>query len=276
MKLESEPPGGSATVDGKLLCRTTPCGKMLAAGAHEVTFQRPGHGAKAQRIVAAQGLVVKARLERALPAKEPKTGYEFVDLPGGTLVGGQFKGQSVAPFSLGRTAVTVAAYAKCVEAGACAAAAAGGTCNWGTDRKDHPINCLGRDQVKSFCTWLGARLPTPQEREWALGGGEGRYYPWGSGPPTNQLCWNGLENDVGSGKRQSTCPVGAYPEGASKQGLLDLTGNVSELTATDEDAPDWMLCGGSWESTTPVSLAMGCSSLGALDNRPFHGIRCAF
>jgi formylglycine-generating enzyme required for sulfatase activity len=175
----------------------------------------------------------------------PNTGYRFIGLPGGTLVGGSFPNERVAPFSLGRTAVTVTAYATCVNAGACRAPNAGGKCNWNSGRINHPMNCVDWKQARTFCAWIGGRLPTAQEREWAASGGEGREYPWGSEPPGRQACWNGAGNDRGKGKRRTTCPVGSYPAGASKHGLLDLAGDVWEWLDTDYGGGKEVR-GGSW------------------------------
>jgi hypothetical protein len=108
---------------------------------------------------------------------------ELMQLPGGVLTGGNFPGERVAPFSLGKTAMTVAAYANCVSAGACSAPNTGDSCNWNTGRTDHPVNCADWNQAQTFCAWIGRRLPTSQEREWAATGGDGRGYPWGNEEP---------------------------------------------------------------------------------------------
>jgi formylglycine-generating enzyme required for sulfatase activity len=209
---------------------------------------------------AGKAQAVKLSLERAAAAEaaatriEPKSGLEFVALPGGALLGGNFAGQSVAPFSFGRTAVTAGAYAKCVKAGACSEPNPGSyKCNWNTGRDDHPANCVNWAQAKAFCAWIGGRLPTAQEREWAASGGEGREFPWGKEPPGARACWNGERNDLGKGKRSMTCKVGSYPAGASKHGLLDLAGNVSEWLDSDHDGGK-EIRGGWWIREEPEPL----------------------
>ena len=73
------------------------------------------------------------------PGPDPKTGLRFVPIPAGSF---DYQGSGVSAFRILATDVTLAAYEKCVSAGACAAGHAVKGCNWGTDRKDHPINCV--------------------------------------------------------------------------------------------------------------------------------------
>ena len=84
----------------------------------------------------------------------------------------------------------------------------------------------------AYANWLAAvtgqpyRLPTEPEWEWAARRG-GRQFPWGSGWDTTRL--NSLEGDD---RVMRTTPVGAYPQGATPDGIYDLAGNVWEWTAT--------------------------------------------
>ena len=80
-----------------------------------------------------------------------QSGLSFVVIPAGSF---QYQGErsvSVKAFRLGDTAVTVDAYAHCVQAGACSEPKTGEGCNWKTDRSNHPINCVDWNQATSFC-----------------------------------------------------------------------------------------------------------------------------
>jgi formylglycine-generating enzyme required for sulfatase activity len=127
-------------------------------------------------------------------------------------------------------------------------------------KEDHPVvNVTWHDAV-AYCHWLsevtGRPYRLPSEAEWEKGarGTDGRIYPWG-----NQ--WDAERcNSEESGKGDTT-PVGAYPEGASPYGLLDMVGNVWEWTRSavksypydpDDGREDFVaerdrvLRGGSW------------------------------
>ena len=83
----------------------------------------------------------------------------------------------------------------------------------------------------------------PKESQWAYAarGKERRAYPWGNIKPNPDLA--NYDENVGH-----TTPVGAYPKGATPEGVLDMGGNVWEWCADwyDEDKAVRVLRGGSW------------------------------
>jgi formylglycine-generating enzyme required for sulfatase activity len=170
-----------------------------------------------------------------------------VDLPGGTLQMGRRDGYpndrpvhsvTIAPFTISKSEITVDQYQQCVDAGACTAAT-----HWREDCNaelaegagDHPINCTTWYMAQDFATWIGGRLPTEAEWEWAASGaGAGTAYPWGNEPPdcTRVHMRVGVLADKGCGDNM-TAPVCSLPAGHSPQGLCDLAGNVGEWVADD-------------------------------------------
>ena len=146
----------------------------------------------------------------------------------------------VAAFGLDRVEVTQAAYVRCVAAGACVPSRFGD----GDPRLAGaalPVVGVSHAEARTYCAFVGGRLPT--EAEWeraARGRASRRAFPWGDG-------WDTRLANVGrlaSAARVSgdvyalLAPVGAYPDGASDEGVLDLAGNAAEWVA-DWFAPDY-------------------------------------
>lgn len=204
---------------------------------------------------------------------DSKTGLRFVRIPGGRFHFGcepadahcfadekPGRDVSVRAFWLAQTDVTVAMWSRCVAAGVCAPPNTGGSCNWQVAGRDrHPVNCITWQQARTFCEWIGARLPTEQEWEFAAKGGEHRVYPWGDEPVSGtraNYCdakchdahpdwtWTDRSQDDGWA---STSPVGSFPAGASRQGLLDLVGNAAQWTSTDGAEGTKQAKGGGWD-----------------------------
>jgi formylglycine-generating enzyme required for sulfatase activity len=215
----------------------------------------------------------------------------MVAIPGGTFAMGSdgadanpsekpIHSVTVAAFRLDRTEVTVAEYGECVRARACSEpepytnepANYRVFCNWHhpEGRASHPINCVDYDQARTFCAWAGKRLPTEEEWEYAArAGAEGRKFPWGNDKP-DQTRLNGCGEECTKNLRAhrfpsgaalypasdgwpETAPVGSFPAGASKDGVLDMAGNVWEWTASQfatydgtSTEPKRVLRGGSW------------------------------
>jgi formylglycine-generating enzyme required for sulfatase activity len=172
-----------------------------------------------------------------------------------------------APFCLDRTEVTVAAYGTC---SGCTAPNTGGACNWGVaGRGDHPINCVDWNQAVAFCASRGARLPTEAEWHLAAAGTDGREYPWGNAPPSDQLCWSG------AGARTGTCAVGSFPSGRSPYGAEDLSGYVAEWTSTSEGASR-VFRGGGWDDYDAAGVRTAFRNRGAPASWVSDlGFRCA-
>jgi formylglycine-generating enzyme required for sulfatase activity len=149
--------------------------------------------------------------------------------------------------------VTVVQYARCMTAGKCSPAGTDDFCNAGRPGRDlNPINCVSHAQAAAYCAWLGRRLPTEDEWEFAASGKAKRLYAWGNTPPAGRVCW---------GRRaEGTCDVSSFDAGSTPEGLHDITGNVWEWTSSDYCPYDPAVAcahdqkvarGGGWFSSDP-------------------------
>jgi formylglycine-generating enzyme required for sulfatase activity len=174
--------------------------------------------------------------------------------------------------------VTVVQYARCVTAGQCTPAGTEDFCNAGRAGRDlNPINCVSQPQAVAYCAWLGRRLPTEDEWEFAASGKAKRLYAWGNTSPTGRVCW---------GRRtEGTCDVSAFDAGSTPEGLHDITGNVWEWTSSDYCMYDTTIAcardqkvarGGGWFSTDPNVVRTQVRQGYAPATRSANvGIRCA-
>ncbi|MDA8020743.1 MAG: formylglycine-generating enzyme family protein [Thermoanaerobaculia bacterium] len=171
--------------------------------------------------------------------------------------GGTYEGAAVNSFHMDVDLVTVEQYEACIEAHVCPPPPDNGL--WGATynrnkSKQRPINETNWFNAKTYCEWLGKRLPTEREWEWAARGREeGRLYPWGNKPPTREsACWMRYDGETDTG--QGPCEVGLH--NVSRDGVKDLAGNLWEWTSTYYDAQQTLIVlkGGAWYNDVPARL----------------------
>ncbi|MCB9786877.1 MAG: SUMF1/EgtB/PvdO family nonheme iron enzyme [Deltaproteobacteria bacterium] len=198
----------------------------------------PVHAAAAETLLrrGREALVASERSERLR--------LRWVELPAGSFLMGDADGDADAqpphpvelgPFELTRSEITVGQYASCVDEGGCTAALGPegsdlrAACTWGVEGMlDAPANCLTWKQAAGFCRWVGGRLPTEAEWEYAArGAGGDRRYPWGDAEAdcSRARMHGGVTAGCGTGK---PAPVCSTRDGDSAQGLCDMAGNVAE------------------------------------------------
>jgi formylglycine-generating enzyme required for sulfatase activity/outer membrane protein assembly factor BamB len=232
---------------------------------------------------------------------EPKSGLDFAYLGGGSFHFGCEPGDqdcdeietlgkpdSVGPFWLAKTEAPVEAYDRCVRDGTCTPAGTGGLCNTQVSgRERHPINCIDFKQAQAFCHWLGGRLPTHDEWEFAAKNGGSTRYPWGNTAPTStnanicdRKCHQKYPNKDAAWSQDDgwaeTSPVGSFPKGASRDSVQDLAGNVWEWTEGRDDTNRIGVRGGGWDSAFPRWLRSSYHPWFVAANGDVNiGVRCA-
>ena len=158
------------------------------------------------------------------------------------------------------------------------------------------MNCIRWEGAKEYCEWIGGRLPT--EEEWEYASTHDGYahlnqkYAFGNddklGEGMSERCIVAqfrlsanamrpycLPNETGvSMYEEGTSDVSIHPDGNSPLGLVDMTGNVWEWTSST-DGTSHQIKGGAWNSMIddlPVIKRDYASDYNYYDNL---GFRCA-
>jgi formylglycine-generating enzyme required for sulfatase activity len=206
----------------------------------------------------------------------------------------------LSPFCIDVYEVSVAKYVACSDQGKCKRAAR--TNQWegitASDKKTydplcnatesdgravHPINCVDWERADTYCKGMlpHGRLPTEAEWEFAARGSDGRLYPWGDEAPSAKYLNACGSECVAWGKSHgvslpamykandgwpNTAPVGSFPSGKSRFGLMDVVGNVwewvgdwygpyTDAPSTDPRGPESgtgkVMRGGAWNGSDP-------------------------
>ena len=207
---------------------------------------------------------------------DARSGLELVEIPGGSCrLGCAMEDPSCSPdweaiafsdlfeephqvrlmgFWISRTETTEAAWERCVAARVCHEPAA--KCQ--RAGPSQPIACVSPSEAQTFCAWIGGRLPTADEWQFAARDGDSnRGYPWGGGVPATTRLANFTPSSYGRDcgwqfswdcpvrSGEGPAPVGSFPAGMTPHGLHDMLGNVAEWTNTPEGP---IAMGGSWAS----------------------------
>ncbi len=180
---------------------------------------------------------------------------------------------TILPFLMDETPVTNASYAKFIEETGYLPPE-----HWFNQRPahammNHPVVNISLQDAQRYAQWSGKRLPFPDEWEAAARGQNNLRFPWGD--EWDSTCCNNQSHGI-----KNTMHVDAFPSGRSKEGCLDMIGNVWEWTAIPDDESQleadyaWVF-GGSFRH--PCNTQNNISRNAILQNNwySYVGFRCA-
>jgi formylglycine-generating enzyme required for sulfatase activity len=191
---------------------------------------------------------------------------EMVDIPAGEFMMGcneavdteceedeyPYHAVMLSAYKIDKYEVTAGEYKKCVDAGVCNnnnkeefQYGMYPDCPLGVAGKEnYAMDCTSWYGAKTYCEWVGKRLPTEAEWEKAARGTDGRKYPWGNEPGVS--CDYAIIFDAGDVAggcgTYDLWPVGSKENGKSPYGIYDMIGNAMELVS------DWY---GKYDETSP-------------------------
>ncbi|PYT28362.1 MAG: hypothetical protein DMG57_15115 [Acidobacteria bacterium] len=208
---------------------------------------------------------------------------DMMVVPAGLFLFGKDKqSQSLPPFYIDKTEVSVGAYAQFCEAKGRPLPKANSL-----DHSDYPVVDVTFDDAREFAKWAGKRLPSTQEWEKAARGTDGRLYPWGNNPDPARA-------NVGHANGSVTVVAG-FENGASPGGALNMLGNVWEWVdelrtpsalalahfakildpAPTAEEPWYVIRGGSFHDQPSDAYLWDAATIPARHHDKNIGFRCA-
>jgi len=217
---------------------------------------------------------------------------------------------TISAFKMDKFEVTTADYKKCIDAGVCnnlsedephytVAEPEGHYTNnctinspdWDEDALS--VNCISWFGAKAYCEWIGRKLPTEAQWEYAASGTAGTLYTWGNEAPSCSytMMFDTVSSKSGCGT-ESVGKPGEYLNDESPFGVFDMAGNLtewvsdfykkdyySESPANDPQGPETgsykVFRGGFWGGSDPAIFRNSARPyLPPETALSMHGFRC--
>lgn len=127
-------------------------------------------------------------------------------------------------FRLDKNEVTMASYLECVDARVCRRTPMLDDASF--NAPSQPAVGISFYDARTYCAWVGKRLPTEAEWEYAARSSESRLYPFVGD-------WNDKRANIrgAADGYVFTSPVGAFGQGCTPEGICDLADNAAEWVA---------------------------------------------
>lgn len=211
-----------------------------------------------------------------------KAGIVWVSMPGGRFKMGAKGGDkdsrpvhkvNIKAFQIAKHEVTSGQYEECVKAGICSKP----SCE--APGPSHPVVCVDWEQAQAFSKWVGGRLPTEAEWEYAArSAGQEVRFPWGDDEATCERANMNYLNRGNGCTSNTTAPVCSKPAGDTEQKLCDMAGNVQEWVQdlyhdSYKGAPS---DGVAWESSPGVTRVVRGGSWMSTDKELMSSFRNSF
>ena len=111
------------------------------------------------------------------------------------------------------------------------------------NRPEQPVVGISLMDAKKYARWSGKDIPTEEQWEKACRGSDGRPFPWGDTPPSEEQADFGQNPEEGG-----AVDIGNNGDGQSEYGCENIVGSVWEWTNTSHESVEnnKVIRGGSW------------------------------
>lgn len=255
------------------------CGALLGAcskpgGATEGPAAEAEAEAGGSEVGPAAGVRELVAQEQAPPQDEP--GVVREGCPAGMV---RIEGnETLKPFCMGETEVSVREFRRCVEAGKCRAFDPTTDfhdetkATWLLGDDSMPINYVDEEQARQYCAFVGGRLPTEAEWIWAYGSAKGWSFPWGDEFSYDTASYCGRWQTPGRPRYHiELCPPRQHPQDRTLQGVYEMAGSANEIVGPNENGMYGTISGLAYHGLQPDDHPTGTEKVRGKPDASYGG-----